>query len=87
MQDGFSSRPSARTSLNNVNVFQFLLFLLIFAVGLNYVVSYGHAVVGFEYLGGSEPGVLRVVLGELSLVVIVTHHVLKIEGSSHLSYL
>ena len=56
-------------------------------MSFDYVMSYGHAVVGFEYFGGSEPGILRVVLGELSLVVIVTEHLLKIEGSSHLSYL
>lgn len=56
-------------------------------MGFDYVVSDGHAVVGFEYFGGSEPGVLRVVLGELPLVVIVAQHLSKIEGPSHLSNL
>jgi hypothetical protein len=47
----------------------------------------GHAVVGFEDLAGGEPGVGRVLVGELALVVVVTDEVAEVDGGAQLAHL
>jgi hypothetical protein len=47
----------------------------------------GHAVVGFEYFAGSEPGVGRVLLGQFLLVVVVADEAFEVDGGLEFSHL
>jgi hypothetical protein len=87
VQDGFSSAACSCTCLDDVNLLKASAFLAVHFMCPANVLSDCHAVVGLEYLAGSEPCVFRVLFDKLSLVIIEADQLLEINGRLELAYL
>ena len=85
VEDGLGCTSSACSCLHYPYFVLGALLAKISLVGGFEVVGDGHAVVGFEYLAGGEPGVGGVLLGQFPLVVVVADEVFEVDGGVELA--